>query len=81
MTNIELSDAEREIAVDKIQKYFSTELDQEIGGFEAQFLLEFFGKEFGALFYNQGLYDAQTVFKDKLDDLTDSVLSLEKPVG
>lgn len=81
MSKIKIPDAERQIAVEKIQKYFNAELDQEIGRFDAQFLLEFFAKEIGAVFYNQGLYDAQNAFKDKLDTLADSVLDLEKPVG
>lgn len=80
MADIELSEIDKKNAITKIQHYFAQELDHEIGGFDAQFLLEFFAKEFGAVFYNQGLYDAQSAFKDKLDALADSVLDLEKPV-
>lgn len=81
MTDIELTDIDKKNAVIKIQRYFAQDLDREIGGFDAQFLLDFIAKEFGAVFYNQGLYDAQSMFKDKLDTLADTVLDLEKPVN
>lgn len=81
MGDIELSETDKQAAIVKIQRYFEQELDQEIGGFDAQFLLEFFAKELGAVFYNQGIYDAQAAFKDKLETLADTVLDLEKPIN
>ena len=64
----------------KIQQYFQRELDQEIGQFEAEFLLDFFALEIGAEFYNQGLVDAQTVLSSRLDDIQDAISEIEKPV-
>ena len=81
MADIDLTEIDKKNAIVKIQRYFEQELDQEIGGFDAQFLLEFLARELGAVFYNQGLYDAQAAFKDKLDTLADTVLDLEKPVN
>ena len=65
--------------VAKIKTYFTTELDQEIGGFEAQFLMEFFAKEIGPHFYNSGLADAQKLFTQQLEEAIYMVDELEKP--
>ena len=54
---------------------------QEIGRFDAEFLLEFFSGEVGAYFYNRGLHDAQAILSAKLDDLNDSISLLEKPTA
>jgi uncharacterized protein (DUF2164 family) len=61
MSKIEFSKEENEIIIKKIKLYFSEELNQEIGQFDAQFLLDFFANEIGAYFYNRGLYDAQAI--------------------
>jgi len=58
MAEIEFSKDEKEIITQKIQTYFSEELDQNIGQFDAQFLLDFFSEEISPYFYNRGLYDA-----------------------
>jgi uncharacterized protein (DUF2164 family) len=79
VANIEFSKDEKEIITRKIQLYFNDELDQDIGQFDAQFLLEFFTEEVGAYFYNRGLYDAQTILEKKLDDIADAIYELEKP--
>lgn len=79
MTPIEFTKDEKEIIVRKIQLYFSEELDQEFGGFDAQFLLEFFAEEIGAYFYNRGLYDAQALLEKRLDSISDAIYDLEKP--
>lgn len=73
------SDTEKAEIVAKIQKYFNRELGQEIGGFDAEFLLDFFAREIGNYFYNQGLYDAQAILSTKLDDLNDAISQLELP--
>ena len=73
------SSAEKAIIVAKIQRYFNAELNQDIGGFDAEFLLDFFAKEIGAFFYNRGLYDAQAILSKSMDDLSDAIYQLEKP--
>lgn len=73
------SDAEKTIIISKIQRYFNAELDQDIGQFDAEFLLNFFAKEMGNFFYNRGLYDAQAILSSKMDDLSDAIYQLEKP--
>ena len=72
---------EKEEIVKKIQAYFLKELDQEIGSFDAGFLLNFFGEEIGPYFYNLALQDAQAVLSRRIDDIANSIDELTKPVG
>ncbi|MFT6422973.1 MAG: hypothetical protein ACJA2K_001710 [Thalassolituus sp.] len=81
MSKISLSREDTDRLVAKIKTYFNNELDQEIGGFEAEFLIEFFAKEIGPSFYNQGLSDAQTIFSEKTDEVYYSLQELEKPLA
>ena len=81
MADIKFTDEEKAVLVRKIQLYFTEELKQEIGRFDAEFLLEFFAEEVGAYFYNRGLYDAQAILTAKLDDLNDAISMLEKPTS
>jgi uncharacterized protein (DUF2164 family) len=76
---IEFSKEEKAIIVRKLQIYFNEELKQELGRFDAEFLLDFMGEEIGAYFYNRGLQDAQTILASKLDDLNDAIYQLERP--
>ncbi len=78
---IEFDRSRKDAITQKIQEYFLRELDQEIGQFDAEFLLEFFVEEIGAEFYNQGLADAQAVLSARLDDLQDAISEIEKPVS
>ena len=70
---------EKELLVQKLKQYFDNELDQGIGQFDAEFLLEFFGKELGMYYYNRGLNDAQDIFKNRVDSITDAIYELEVP--
>lgn len=79
MSSIEFSAQEKALLVEKLQRYFEDELDQELGQFDAEFLLDFIGKEMGAYFYNRGLYDAQAVLDSKFDDLKDAIEQIEQP--
>lgn len=76
---IKFSKDETEILTRKIQLYFNDELDQDIGQFPAQFLLEFFTEEVGPYFYNRGLADAQTVLEARVESITEALYELEKP--
>ena len=81
MTQIEIEPAAQEEIVARIQRYFLDELQQEIGSFDAQFLLDFFSEQVGSFYYNQGLADALKTFDDKLEDINDSIYQLEKDTG
>jgi len=77
---IEFNKEEKQALVEKIRTYMNDELDQEIGQFDAEFLLDFFSDNIGKFYYNRGLYDAQAILEARLDAITEAVAELEKPV-
>ena len=77
MTQIEIEQSTKAEIVAKLQEYFADELQQELGSFDAQFLLDFFSEQVGYFYYNQGLADALKTFEDKLEDISDSIYQLE----
>jgi len=81
MTNIKFTAQEKEQIILKIQKYFSQELDQDLGQFDADFLLDFFSNEVGAFFYNRGLSDAQQIISERVEHLSEAIYELEQPVN
>ena len=78
MPQITFSKDEKALIVRTMQLYFSEELQQEIGQFDAEFLLDFVSRELGAYYYNRGLSDAQVALGAKLDDLQDAIQQLEQ---
>ena len=78
MSDIEFSNEEKEILVHKIQHYFQNELSEEIGGFDAEFLLEFFSKEIGPYHYNRGLHDARAMIEEKTQNIIQTFYEMEK---
>jgi uncharacterized protein (DUF2164 family) len=85
MTTIKFTDDEKADLTSKIQGYFSRELEQDIGQFDAEFLLDFFSDEIGGHYYNRGLSDAQIVISGKLENIADivneTISEMEKPVN
>jgi len=79
MRDVKFSDGEKDILVKNIQDYFDSDLGQEIGQFDAEFLLDFFTKEVGVYFYNRGLNDAQAILHSRIDSITDAIYDIEKP--
>ena len=59
MREIKFTKQERDSIVVKLLRYFEDELDQELGQFDGEFLLDFLIKALGPHFYNRGLLDAQ----------------------
>ncbi len=78
---IKFSKENREEIVSRIKTYFRDELNQEIGGFDAEFLLDFFAKEIGCYFYNQALTDVHALLEKQMESMVDTIYSLEKPVS
>lgn len=78
MDEVKFSKEQQEEIIQKLQRYCGRELDIELKGFDAQFLLDFIGKEIGIYFYNQGLFDAQAVLSKKIDDIQDAIGQLER---
>jgi uncharacterized protein (DUF2164 family) len=74
------SKQEKDAIVRKIQQYFSDQMDQEIGQFDAGFLLNFFSEEIGPFFYNKGVQDSQAVLQKRIDGVIEAIDSLQKPV-
>ena len=64
---------EKDTIVAKIQTWFEKELSQDIGQFDAEFLLDFFGDEVGKYFYNRGLNDAQAILLGRMDNITEAI--------
>jgi len=79
MSEIKFSKSEKDILINKMQRYFDQELNLEIGQFDADFLLDFISKEMGAYFYNKGLEDAQKVIFEKVEQINDAIYEIEKP--
>jgi uncharacterized protein (DUF2164 family) len=81
MAEITFTREEREILCRKIQLYLREELGQEVGQFDAGFLLDFFAEEIGTFFYNRGLYDAQAILETRLENIAEAIYELEKPTS
>ena len=81
MSKIEFTRKEKEVIVHQIILYFDRELSQEIGQFDAEFLLDFFSEKIGPSYYNKGLSDARSVLEGKLEDIDAAIYEIEKPVG
>lgn len=79
MAIVNFSKQEHDAITEKIQEYFRKEMDQEIGQFDANFLLNFFTEEIGPYFYNSGLHDAQAILRRRMDDIIGAIDELEKP--
>ena len=58
MTKIKFNQEEKEQIAARVKRYFETEMNQDIGSFEAEFLIDFFAEEIGGYFYNRGLYES-----------------------
>ena len=64
----------------KIQDYLQVEFDCEIGQFDTEFFLDFLTKELAGHYYNQGLYDAQTILANKIEHINEAISELEQVI-
>jgi uncharacterized protein (DUF2164 family) len=78
MSDIAFTSEEKKILVHKIQNYFQNELSEEIGQFDAEFLLDFFNKEIGGYHYNKGLKDARTLIEENSQNVLQAFYEMEK---
>ena len=67
--SIILSDTARKQSIASIRRYFTEELDQNIGDLKAGLLLEFILTEIGPSIYNGAIGDAQMYMRDRVADL------------
>ncbi|MCF7807974.1 MAG: DUF2164 domain-containing protein [Candidatus Marinimicrobia bacterium] len=70
----------KDLMIDKIKAYTQTELDHELGNFEAEFLIDFITETFGPLYYNQAIQDVQVHLSAALDSMGERMVELEKPI-
>ncbi len=80
MPHIDLSKPTREALAKALTRYLKDELDLEVAGFDAVFLFDFIVESIGPHFYNQGLHDAQAIYRDKLELISEAVYEIEMPV-
>lgn len=66
---IALSDAARKQSIASLRRYFTEEMDQDIGDLKASLMLDFILKEIGPSIYNGAIGDAQTYLRDRVADL------------
>jgi uncharacterized protein (DUF2164 family) len=78
---ITFTESERVALIAKLQTYLASELDVELGRFDAEFLLDFVVKEIGPAIYNRGLHDAQAVLAKRIDDVNEAIYALEQHVS
>ena len=79
-TDIELSDEQQVLLIQRLQRYCGEELDRQLGRFEAESLLDFIVREIGVVYYNQGLCDARAVLEQRVEELGEAIYQLEKPL-
>lgn len=78
MPGIALEKSAKDMLITRIQKYFQDELQQDIGRFEAEFLMDFFGENLGVLYYNQAVRDVQAQLQKQLEEVTYGIGELEQ---
>jgi len=66
---ISLSDDAKKQSVASIKRYFTEELDQEIGELKAALVLEFILKEIAPSVHNAAVAEAQVYLRDRVADL------------
>jgi uncharacterized protein (DUF2164 family) len=64
----------------RVQEYFRSERDEQIGELAAGFILEFVAELIGPYFYNDALADVRKQARARFDDLEADVLAMERPV-
>jgi uncharacterized protein (DUF2164 family) len=69
---------QRNELMQRVRTYCEGELSLELGRFDVEFLVDFFTKEIGPLYYNQGLLDAVAMLDKRVDEVRESILALEK---
>ncbi|GAA0771213.1 DUF2164 family protein [Brevundimonas olei] len=73
-----LTKDEMQEAAARLQTYLRDEMEVEVGRLPAEMLVEFIGQDIGRLFYNRGLRDAETVVRQKVEDVADALYGLER---
>ncbi|MNH49543.1 hypothetical protein D3C73_11220 [compost metagenome] len=72
---------EMQEAASRLRTYLREEMDIEAGQLPTEMLVEFIERDIGRLFYNRGLRDAETVVRQKVEDIADALYGLEREIG
>ena len=67
---IELTKEEIADIIPSLRRYLKEELELEISEMRAKFLLNYFLKEIAPFAYNQGVKDAESYFRGRIEDLS-----------
>jgi uncharacterized protein (DUF2164 family) len=78
MKPIDFSRDDKAALIARIQHFFDKELDQPVGLLKSELVIDFFAKEIGAAYYQQGLQDAHAAFLKRADDLADDIYGMEQ---
>ncbi|RUO44289.1 DUF2164 domain-containing protein [Aliidiomarina taiwanensis] len=79
MIEMKFSSTDKEALVYKVTEYFENELGQNIGNFEAEFLIDFFIELIGPALFNKGLNSAYRLLTERMDEFYYTVQEQEKP--
>lgn len=69
---------EKERLVRDLQAYCEGDLDIELGGFQAEFLLDFMVRQLAPHTYNQALKDVEALIWDRTERLNEEISALAK---
>ncbi len=64
--------------IQRVRTYCEGELSLELGRFDVEFLVDYFTKEIGPVYYNQGLFDAVAMLDKRVDEVRESILAMEQ---
>jgi uncharacterized protein (DUF2164 family) len=76
---LKLSPEDRTKALASLRRYFSEELEHELGELPTQLFLDFVLEEIGPSVYNAAIADAQTYLRDRVVELEDALHAPEFP--
>lgn len=74
---VRLSPERRAALLDALKDYYAGTFDDELSGFRADGLLDFFLRSLGPPVYNQGVRDAAAFIQSKLTDIEGEVYERE----
>lgn len=78
LSQIKLSDSQREKLMDEIKAFYLDERDEEIGIIAQMQILEFFEQKLAPIIYNRALDDAKQWFGRMIDNLESDYYTLYK---
>jgi uncharacterized protein (DUF2164 family) len=76
---IKIPKEQKDEIVSRIQTFYYEQTGDEIGQLAAENWFEFFYKEVGPVFYNQGIMDSKDVLMDKMLLLEEDLYALKRP--